>query len=206
MAPGRRILAEHMTTPVTTGPVPAALHLKLAAQRLHDGAVLACPTEAVFGLSCDPFAGAAVQRLLAIKQRPMHKGLIVVAASEEQLLPLLAPLPAAQRALLSAGWPGPNTWVLPNRGVFPGWITGGKDTVAVRVSAHPVVRALCLAFGGALVSTSANRAGRPPARSAVAVRARLGGLIDGVVPGETGTNRNPTVIRELATGRVLRPS
>lgn len=187
-------------------PAPASLHLRLAAQRLHQGAVLACPTEAVYGLSCNPFDGDAVARLLAIKRRPMHKGLIVVAASEEQLLPLLAPLSAAERARLAAGWPGPNTWVVPNRDVFPGWVTGSHDTVAVRVSAHPVVRALCLAFGGALVSTSANRAGRPPARSAVAVRTRLGALIDGVVPGATGSARNPTLIRDLATGRVLRPS
>lgn len=187
-------------------PASDNLHLRLAAQRLRDGGVLACPTEAVFGLSCDPFDEEAVRQLLAIKRRPVAKGLIVVASCEQQLLPLLAPLPAAQRAVLAAGWPGPNTWVLPNRGMFPHWVTGDHETVAVRVSAHPVLAALCDAFGGALVSTSANLAGHPPARTALAVRMRLGTMIDGIVPGTTGTSRNPTVIRELSSGRVLRPS
>lgn len=185
---------------------PGAFALRLAARRLRAGGIVACPTEAVYGLSCDPHNAAAVERLLEIKQRPVEKGLIVVAANQEQLAPLLDALSPAEFSQLAATWPGPNTWLLPNRGVFPAWITGDSDRVAVRVSAHPAVRALCEAFGGALVSTSANLAGHPPARTALAVRLRLGPLIDGIVPGELGGAARPTAIRDLATGRVVRPS
>lgn len=181
-------------------------HLRLAMRTLRAGGVVAYPTEAVFGLGCDPFDRAAVYRLLAIKRRPVTKGLIVVASSPLQLAALLAPLTAAQRESLSASWPGPNTWVLPNRRLFPAWITGGKDTIAVRVSAHPVVRALCDAFGGALVSTSANLSGHLPVRTALAVRAQFGDAIDYLMPGDVGKLQRPTQIRDLATGQVLRPS
>ncbi len=182
------------------------LRIHLAANQLHGGAVLACPTEAIWGLSCDPFNAAAVARLLQIKRRPVEKGLIIVAASEDQLADLLATLPAAQQATLAASWPGPHTWLLDNHGVFPAWITGASTKVAVRVTAHPVLQAVCRAFGGPLVSTSANLAGHPPARSAVMVRARLGDRIDGVIAGETGGARKPTVIRDLASGEVRRSS
>lgn len=187
-------------------PVPSGFHLRLACRALDGGGVVAYPTEAVFGLGCDPWDRAAVWRLLALKRRPVWKGLIVVAADSAQLAPLLAGLTDAQRATLAASWPGPNTWVVPNRDLFPSWVTGGKPTVAVRVSAHPVVQALCTAFGGPLVSTSANLAGRPPVRTPVAVRAQFGEQLDYLVPGAIGTSRRPTLIRDLATGAVLRPS
>lgn len=185
---------------------PGQFRMRLAADILHGGGVLAYPTEAVYGLGCDPFDARAVQRLLLLKRRPVEKGLIVVASRPEQLAPLLGALTPAQRAQLDASWPGPNTWVLPNRGFFPVWITGGPDRVAVRVSAHPVVQALCDAFGGPLVSTSANRAGRPPARTTLAVRLRFGAELDAIVSGDTGGAAKPTIIRDLETGRVLRPS
>jgi len=186
--------------------VPSTFRLRLAAETLLAGGILACPTEAVWGFSCDPFDQRAVARLLALKRRPVEKGLIVVAADMAQLASLLAPLPASARAQLDATWPGPNTWLVDNNGVFPAWITGNSTKVAVRVSAHPVVRALSLAFGGPLVSTSANPAGHPPARSAIGVRLRFGSRVDGIVAGDTGGARKPTVIRDLATGRVMRPA
>lgn len=182
------------------------IHLRLAARILRAGGVVAYPTEAVFGLGCDPFDQDAVMRLLAIKERPMEKGLILVAATAAQLAPLLAPLSMQERTLLLAGWPGPNTWVIPNRNTFPAWITGGKNTVAVRISAHPVVQALCTVFGGALVSTSANISGHAPARSTLAVRRQFADTLDYIVPGRTGAQKNPTQIRDLATGLLLRSS
>ncbi len=185
---------------------PGQIHLRVAVRTLHAGGVVAYPTEAVFGLGCDPFDQDAVMRLLAIKQRSVDKGLVVVAAAVSQLAPLWAPLAAQERALLAVGWPGPNTWVIPNRDVFPPWITGGRHQVAVRVSAHPAVQALCTAFGGALVSTSANVSGHAPARSSLAVRMQFANALDYIVPGAVGAQKNPTQIRDLATGLVLRSS
>lgn len=182
--------------------------LRLAARLLSNGGVVAYPTEAVFGLGCDPWDRAAVERILAIKGRDVAKGLILIAADPLQLAPFLAPLPSARRAEILASWPGPNTWVLPVRPGVPSWLTGRFDTLAVRVTAHPLAAGLCRAYGGAIVSTSANRAGRPPARTALGLRLALGTPttwgIDGLVPGRCGGADRPSTIRDGRTGQLLR--
>ncbi len=183
---------------------PSALHLQAATRALRLGGVIACATESVWGLSCDPDNEGAVMRLLAIKSRPVEKGLILVAADEAQLEPLLCELPRQQRQTLSASWPGPATWLLPHRNCVPGWVRGSHDTVAVRVSSHPVVSALCAAWGGPLVSTSANPAGALPAKEAYQVRRYFGDTLDYVLPGRVGTARRPTAIRDLFSGQIIR--
>jgi len=180
------------------------LRYRLALAALAAGGIVACPTEAVWGLSCDPDSRPAVDRLLQLKLRPVGKGLILVAANERQLEFLLADLPAGQRAALAASWPGPNTWLVPHRGRVPPWIHGDFDTVAVRVSAHPVVRELCLAWGGPLVSTSANPAGAQPSRWGFQVRRYFGTALDAVLPGAVGGSARPSQIRDLATGDLVR--
>lgn len=183
---------------------PGAPSLKLACHALLDGEVVACPTEAVWGLSCNPWNEAAVHRLLALKSRPVEKGLILVAHNLEQLGFLLIDLPQQQLDTLSASWPGPATWLIPHGGLVPGWISGAHDTVAVRVSAHPVVSALCAAWGGPLVSTSANPGGALPARHAFQVRRYFGDSLGYVMPGATGSSGRPTTIRDLETGQLIR--
>lgn len=184
---------------------PSFLHLRAAVRALEAGGVIACPTEAVWGLSCDPDNPLAVSRLLELKQRPITKGLILVAASESQLGFLLKGLPGGQRDQLSASWPGPATWLVPHRDRVPSWIHGEHETVAVRVSDHPAVRALCLAWGGPLVSTSANPGGAQPARSLFQVRRYFGETLDGLLPGSIGDQGRPTGIRDLASGHIIRP-
>lgn len=166
--------------------------------------MVACPTEAVWGLSCDPWNAAAVGRLLELKRRPAAKGLILVAGEEAQLEFLLAGLGPGDRVTMAAGWPGPSTWLVPHRGCVPAWVHGQHDTVAVRVTAHPGLSALCRAWGGALVSTSANRAGARPAREAYQVRRYFGDRLDYLLPGRVGPASRPTAIRDLANGRVVR--
>ncbi len=164
---------------------------------------MAYPTEAVWGLGCDPFNGDAVARVLALKQRPLAKGLILVAATFEQLDFLLCDLSEAQSRTLKDSWPGPNTWLVPHHGRIPVWVCGQHATVAVRVSAHPLVRALCTAYGGPLVSTSANPQGLPPARWGFQARRYFGATI-GYLPGAVDHNAKPSVIRDLITGATLR--
>lgn len=168
--------------------------------------VIAYPTEAVYGLGCDPFNASAVETLWRLKQRPPSMGLIVVAGEWQALTPFMADLSAEQTARLRAEWPAPFTWVVPASKRVPAWLTGGGDTVALRWSAHPDVVALCSAFGGALVSTSANLHGHAPARSAQAVADHFSGQAGfaGVVVGELGGQAQPTPIRELITGRWIR--
>jgi len=183
-----------------------SLSLIEAAQTLRNGGVVAYPTEAVWGLGCDPFNEAAALRLLAIKQRDVAKGLILIAAERAQLDDLLDwdALSVDRRAAVEASWPGPNTWIVPATARVPRWITGTHTGVAVRVSAHPIVAGLCKAFGGPLVSTSANRAGEPPALDCGQLDPALLALLDGVCEGETSGLAAPTPIRDALTGAVLR--
>jgi L-threonylcarbamoyladenylate synthase len=180
------------------------IRIDRAARIIATGGVVAYPTEAVYGVGCLPLLEDALERIIAIKRRDARKGLIVVAASLAQLEPL-AELPGgAIGAEMRSLWPGAVTWVVPARAGLPGLLTGGRPTIAVRVSAHPVVRALCLRAGSAVVSTSANASGRRPARSALAARRALGRQVDYVLAGPLGESRRPTEIRDAADGRILR--
>lgn len=179
-------------------------HIRRAVLALQSGGVIAYPTEGVWGLGCDPFDVLAVASIFGLKQRDPAKGLILVAATIEQFEPFLSGLSAQERAQLSASWPGPTTWLIPHGGSVPAWITGGSAEVALRVSAHPGVAALCRAFGGPLVSTSANPSGRPPALDAMHVRHYFPEQLDYVLPGALGGQLGPTPIRDLRSGRMLR--
>ncbi len=182
----------------------APWHLRTAVTALAQGGVIACPTEAVWGLSCDPRNERACMALMALKQRDWRKGLILVAADFEQLQPYVE-LPsnnALKRA--TATWPGPATWVFPARQEVPLWLSGNQDTIAVRVTAHPVLRALSKRYGSALVSTSANPAGREPARSASEVRLYFKDRLDAILPGQLGGLAKPTTIRDVSSGHILR--
>lgn len=178
--------------------------LREAARCLDGGGVIAYPTEAVYGLGCDPRDAEAVLRLLRLKQRPLDKGLILIGARFEHLAPYLGKLGPGLLARIRKSWPGPHTWLLPAATDTPAWLRGAHTTIAVRVTAHPLAAALCNAFGGALVSTSANRHGRSAACSALQVHIRFGDELDLIVCGDTGGARNPTVIRDAASGRVVR--
>jgi L-threonylcarbamoyladenylate synthase len=179
-------------------------HLRAARRILQAGGIVAYPTEAVFGLGCDPLNPDAVMRLLSLKQRSWHKGLILIAAELEQLHPFLLPLSATVEEKVLAGWPGPVTWLLLARPEVPWWLRGAHRTLAVRVTAHPFAAALCDAFGGPIVSTSANLAGHVPARSALTVQRELGDKVDYILHGELGDLAQPTEIRDAQTGRIVR--
>ena len=179
--------------------------LREAARCLRLGGVIAYPTEAVWGLGCDPWNRNAVMRLLELKHRPEHKGLILVAASEDQIAPLLEPLSAEQRQILRTTWPGPTTWILPDpRNLIPGWIKGRHSEVAIRVSAHPLVGALCNACGGPIVSTSANRSAAEPARTKLKVSTYFGSELDFLLSGDLGGLSRPTTIRRIADMNTIR--
>lgn len=182
----------------------APWHLRAAVEALDGGGVIACPTEAVWGLSCSPRDERAGMRLLALKHRHWSKGLILVAADFAQLAPYVD-VPsnnALKRA--TATWPGPATWIFPASAQAPMWITGDHDGIAVRVTNHPLLRALSKRFGGPLVSTSANTAGRDPARDIHQVRRYFRNQLDAIVPGALGGLAKPTTIRDVATGHILR--
>lgn len=180
--------------------------LSAAAALLHRGGVLAYPTEAVFGLGCDPADRAAFERLFALKQRPSTQGVLLIASNFAQVEPYidLAAVPAAVLHEVRASWPGPYTWVFPRTAAVPAWVAGSHDGVALRVTAHAPAAALCDAFGGALVSTSANPHGQPPARSATTVTSYFGDALDGVLDAPLGGQVSPTLIRDALSGAIIR--
>ena len=175
--------------------------LQHAACILRQGGIVAYATEYCFGLGCDPFNRNAVLRLLRIKQRPVKKGLIILAADTGQLAPYLNNIPPQ----VAASWPGPRTWLLVPRNGIPGWITGRHEKIAMRVTAHAQAAVLCHAAGMAIISTSANRAGEVPARTDREVARRFGRLVDCIVPGHVGKALAPTPIRDAVTGKLVRP-
>lgn len=178
--------------------------LRRAARLLSAGGVIAYPTEAVFGLGCDPANASALQRIIDIKGRSARTGFILIADRAERLQGWIAPdAPAGQR--LAAPTDGPVTWVVAAGPRASRLVTGGRSTIAVRITSHPLAAALCRTARMPLVSTSANRHGRPPARTALAVRRRLGRKLDLVLGGATGTARRPSEIRDARSGAVLRP-
>lgn len=183
------------------------LTLSTAVATLRVGGVIAYPTEAVWGLGCDPSHQKAVHALLQLKQRPVEKGMILVAADLQQLhgWARLDALPGERQRDVLASWPGANTWILPAGPLAPAWITGEHSGLAVRISAHPLVVALCRAWGGPLVSTSANLAGEPPVQRREALDPRLLPLLDGILDGSTGGLLQPTPIRDALSGTILRP-
>lgn len=180
--------------------------LRAAADCVRAGGVIAYPTEAVYGLGCDPLDGDAVFRLLAIKQRPLAHGLILIGADFSQLAPYVGPVPAPVMKRVRATWPGPVTWLLPAAPGIPYWLCGAHATIAVRVTAHPLAAALCRAAGHALVSTSANRHRRPAARTHLQVERQLGAELDYVLNGKVGPRKRPSEIRDALSGRIVRPA
>lgn len=177
-----------------------------AKQAFAEGELLAYPTEAVFGLGCDPRNEAAVQKLLALKQRPLEKGLILVAADYSQVVRYVDDLaiPQDKRFSVFSHWPGPITLLLPAAPTTPIWLTGGHPKIAVRVTAHEPTRQLCKALGSAIVSTSANISGQPSLTSAAAVSETFGDAIAWVMDAEVGGAAAPSRILDPLTQQVYR--
>lgn len=180
----------------------SSFRIRCTVRKLRRGAILAYPTEAVYGLGCDPLNQNAVLRLLRLKQRPASKGLILAAADLEQLAPYLR-LDAGIIERCSATWPGPVTWVIPAQNWVPAWLTGEHRSLAVRVSAHPCVRQLCERFGGPIVSSSANPGGKAPALTALQARIYFGGEIV-IFTGATEGLKTVTPIYDAISGEMLR--
>ena len=179
------------------------LDTQQALEKLADGELLACPTEAVWGLSCDPFNEQAVASLLALKQRPVEKGLIVIFPSVTALAPFLEKPEQATNDMACAPGQQGITWLVeikPNS--LPAWVTGQHKTLAVRISSHPTLQALSQKFGP-IVSTSANPTGAPEAKSLSEVKAYFADSLY-YCQGELGKAEKPSIIKDLTTGQVLR--
>lgn len=176
--------------------------LKQASIALRAGGVIAYPTEAVWGLGCDPQNAEAVVKLCELKRRPLSKGLILLAADAKDFSPFVA----ESKWLDFEGFDRerPTTWLVPHGGKAPDYLTGGSELIALRVSKHKLSADLCRVFGGAIVSTSANPAGQIEAQSILDLKRYFPRRLNGIVPGPLGGYDTPSQIIDANTGTVLR--
>ncbi len=187
-----------------TAPRLSSLQERFLRQHLYHDGIIAYPTEAVYGLGCDPLNPTAVERLLELKSRPATKGLILIAADLQQLDPYIKWPDQERRALVAKKQPQPTTWVVPAAQWVPEWLVGEQHTIAVRVTTQPIAAQLCQLFGGVLVSTSANHSGKPAARTPLKVRQLFPSADLMIIHGATGGFRSATPIYQLIGGRRLR--
>jgi len=185
--------------------MPSTSHFKirLAVKKIKAGDVIAYPTEAVYGLGCDPLNEKAVSALLTLKQRPEEKGLILIASSLSQLEPYLV-LNEKILARVTPSWPGAITWIIPAQPWVPQWLTGVHSSLAVRVTNHPVARLLCEKNGEPIISTSANINSKPPATKSWMVPKNLGKHKLFVCPGQVGKLKQATPIYNSQNNHQIR--
>jgi len=179
-------------------------HPRALRAHLRRGGLVAYATRAVFGLGCDPRSARGLRRLLRLKRRPAHKGLIVIGDRWSRLQPFHAPLTPSQRARMAAD-EAACTWLLPAGGRAWPLLTGGglPRRMALRVDRHADAVHLCRALRMALVSTSANRAGLRPVKTTRECWRQFGGQVY-VVPGRVVPRARPSKIIDVVSEAIIR--
>jgi L-threonylcarbamoyladenylate synthase len=177
--------------------------IRHAAHCIRRGGIIAYPTETVYGLGCDPLNAAAVNAINILKGRDASKGLILLASRLQQLDALIEVADPDDRAAI-VGERQPTSWVVPARARAPRWITGRHQTVAIRISTHPLVIELCDSLDHALVSTSANPAGKKPSLNALQLHHYFDGLVDAMLISNHNCSGRPSSIRDLKSRKLLR--
>ncbi len=178
--------------------------LRLATKIIHRGGIIAYPTEAVFGLGCDPLDFNAVETICQLKNRSLSKGLILIASDLEQVRPFTSATPAQLRKL-ETKTSTPTTWIMPAHPHCPRWLTGKHQGIAIRITKHPIAQQLCEQLGHALVSTSANISNHPAARTALDVQRIFAENVDMILHADTGGYHQASEIRDVRSNRILRP-
>jgi L-threonylcarbamoyladenylate synthase len=180
-----------------------AASYRAIASHLKRGGLIAYPTESCYGLGCDPNNYQAVRNLLRLKQRPQGKGLILIAENYQQVINFIQPLNAKQKAVLAEGGAQAITYLMPTLTTTPRCLRGVHNTLAVRLTIFQSAAQLCKGVRHALVSTSANRSGKRPAKTYPECQ-RLFGHTVWVLRGKVGQRKKPSSIRAWADGKIIR--
>jgi L-threonylcarbamoyladenylate synthase len=175
-----------------------------AVKAINNGDVIVYPTESVYGLGCDPFNYLAVKKLLELKQRPVEKGLILIASHIQQILPMIKPISSSDLANALKTWPGHHTWVFPKSDLVPDWVSGSHQSIAVRVSKHPIVKKLCDQLNSCLISTSANLSNQEVLTSINELKNTFGDKISAYIDAPLGQESLPSQIRDAHTLKIYR--
>ncbi|HIM48616.1 MAG TPA: threonylcarbamoyl-AMP synthase [Dehalococcoidia bacterium] len=157
------------------------IELEEAVRSLNSGGVVVFPTDTLYGLGADVFSLAALQRIFSIKGRRADLALPVLVAGLDQVEAVAQPMSAEAQRLAERFWPGPLTLVMRRSPDLPGLVTGGADTVAVRMPGHPVPLELARRLGRPITGTSANRSGQPDLLDLSALENQLGNLVDHII-------------------------
>ncbi len=181
---------------------PSRFQIRQAARIIKSQGVITYPTEAVYGLGCDPLSEIAVKKILQLKRRPIEKGLILIASKIEQLEELTELSPADRKKINQHTTPV--TWLVKKSSLTPHWISGNHDRVAVRISQHSVVQALCNEAGTAIVSTSTNTSRLKPATTLLQARRYFPMQLDYYLPGNIGELQQVTPIINIDTDQTIR--
>jgi len=189
--------------PLALASLPPALQEQVQAgiELLRKGGVVAFPTDTLYGLGADFSSRSAVQRVLNIKGKPEHMGLPLLLSGADELSQVTRDVPEEVWLLIRRFWPGALTLVVPRLSIVSDLVTGGRDSVAVRVPDHPVPRALAHGLGRPITGTSANRSGQPSALTAEEVQQQLGTSVDLVIDGGAAPLGLQSTIVD-ATGRM----
>lgn len=180
-------------------------HIRHCADVIRSGGVIAYPTEGVWGLGCDPWQEDAVEYLISLKRRQPAKGLILISGDAAHFEPLLVHVAPDQRAQLLEKRARATTWLVPDPAqYFPGYLRGKHETVALRITTHPLVCALTAQLAHPVISTSANLSGHPAAQNALRVRQYFGNQLDALLPGQTAGDARPSQIIDLRSGAIIR--
>ncbi len=179
-------------------------HCRQAALIIKRGGLIAYPTETVYGLGCDPLNLKPILKILELKHRPLAKGLIIIAAEVNQLLPYIESSPTEIDKTLLSSETQPTTWIFKAQPWVPTWLTGQHTTLAVRLTSHPAAHALCMQLQHPIVSTSANPPGTRPARNRYILRKWFHSKLDHISPGTTSIHNTPSIIKDVKTGLILR--
>lgn len=173
-----------------------------AAKIISNNGIISYPTDSVYGLGCDPLSEIAVNRILKLKNRPVEKGLIIIAGNINQLLPFIDISKSEAEKIITTN--EAISWLVKKSEITPHWISGKHSKVAIRICKHPLVINLCKLLNQPIVSTSANPAGAKPATSNPQSRRYFLNQVDYYLTGPLGPLKKPTSIINIETGLVIR--
>ena len=179
--------------------------IKRLSKAIMQGAVVAYPSDTIWGFGCHPLHITAVNRILQVKNRSADKGLILLSSSLEYCLPYIAKhLSDVQLDRLKQDYERPTTWLTPAAEDCPVWLRGRYTTIAIRITQHPLIQSICTQIQAPLVSTSANRQGRPPVRNALQAQRQFSRHMDFIVHGYEAGTQQASRIQSLLTGCTIR--
>ncbi len=180
----------------------SSFSIRHAVHIINHGGIIAYPTDTIYGLGCDPYNQDAVEKINAIKQRPLNKQFILLAANIKQIRCLIQ-ITKKQEASLTQNTQ-PTSWIIKASPAAPSWLVGDSKTLCIRISSHDEVQRLCNALGHAIISTSANLAGKKPAKNALELHHYFHHQVDKILIANKKQNSKSSKIIRLCDNKVLR--